>query len=63
MGLYSSSAVCPFCGQVGCPVGFASAGIFSAIFSSFALYFKDLYLYLKKIFLTLKNVGGKHHGI
>jgi len=34
-GLYAMFAVCPFCGQVGCPVGAGSAGIigvFCAIF-------------------------------
>ena len=26
-GIYASSSVCPFCGQAGCPVGGASAGL------------------------------------
>jgi len=26
-GLYASSTVCPCCGQVGCPVGLAAAGV------------------------------------
>jgi hypothetical protein len=29
-GLYSMFAVCPFCGQQGCPVGLASAGTVGA---------------------------------
>ena len=32
-GLYSMFAVCPFCGQQGCPVGFASAGTVGAFFA------------------------------
>ncbi len=32
-GLYSSSSVCPFCGQQGCPVGMASAGLTGVIFA------------------------------
>lgn len=37
-GLYAMFAVCPFCGQAGCPVGAGSAGfigIFFAIFFQF----------------------------
>jgi hypothetical protein len=26
-GIYASSSACPFCGQLGCPVGAAGAGI------------------------------------
>jgi hypothetical protein len=29
-GLYATFAVCPFCGQQGCPVGLASAGTVGA---------------------------------
>jgi hypothetical protein len=32
-GLYSMFAVCPFCGQQGCPVGLASAGTVGAFFA------------------------------
>jgi len=32
-GLYSSSSVCPFCGQQGCPVGIGSAGLLGVIFA------------------------------
>ncbi len=32
-GIYASSSVCPFCGQVGCPVGGASAGLVGGLFA------------------------------
>lgn len=32
-GLYAMFAVCPFCGQQGCPVGMASAGTIGAFFA------------------------------
>ena len=32
-GIYASSSVCPFCGQVGCPVGAASAGLVGGFFA------------------------------
>jgi hypothetical protein len=32
-GIYASSAVCPFCGRLGCPVGGASAGIVGGLFA------------------------------
>ena len=31
--LYGISAVCPFCGRVGCPVGAGSAGFVGAFFA------------------------------
>ncbi|WP_461834796.1 hypothetical protein [Desulfothermus sp.] len=49
MGLYSSSAVCPFCGQTGCPVGFASAGILGAMFSFIAVYIGKIKIFFKKL--------------
>jgi len=33
-GLYAMSAVCPFCGRAGCPVGTASAGLVGLVFAS-----------------------------
>ena len=33
-GLYAMSAVCPFCGRAGCPVGAASAGVVGLAFAS-----------------------------
>jgi hypothetical protein len=32
-GLYSMTGTCPVCGQQGCPVGLASAGIVGAFFA------------------------------
>jgi hypothetical protein len=32
-GIYASSSVCPFCGQMGCPVGAASAGMVGGFFA------------------------------
>jgi hypothetical protein len=32
-GIYASASVCPFCGQLGCPVGGASAGIVGGLFA------------------------------
>jgi hypothetical protein len=32
-GIYASSSVCPFCGQMGCPVGAASAGVVGGFFA------------------------------
>jgi len=42
-GLYAAFAVCPFCGQQGCPVGLASAGTVGAFF---ALCLQDWKLFL-----------------
>jgi hypothetical protein len=33
-GLFAMGSVCPFCGQQGCPVGAASAGIVGLTFAS-----------------------------
>ena len=32
-GIYASSAVCPFCGRLGCPVGGAGAGMVGGFFA------------------------------
>ncbi len=32
-GIYASTSVCPFCGQAGCPVGAASAGVVGGLFA------------------------------
>ncbi len=32
-GLYAMFAVCPFCGQAGCPVGAGGAGLVGAFFA------------------------------
>ncbi|KQC11787.1 MAG: hypothetical protein APR63_03920 [Desulfuromonas sp. SDB] len=51
-GLYSMFAVCPFCGQQGCPVGLVSAGTVGALF---ALCFQDW----KRLFRFLKQKLSK----
>lgn len=40
--LYGISAVCPFCGRVGCPVGAGSAGLVGAFFALCAQNWKAL---------------------
>ena len=55
-GLYSMFAVCPFCGQQGCPVGIASAGSVGAFFALCIQDWKRLFAFLKfKIFKKSKN--------
>ena len=44
-GLYAMFAVCPFCGQQGCPVGIASAGTVGAFFALCFQDWKRLFLY------------------
>jgi hypothetical protein len=46
-GLYSMFAVCPFCGQQGCPVGLASAGTVGAFFALCVQDWKQLFMFLK----------------
>jgi hypothetical protein len=41
-GLYAMFAVCPFCGQPGCAVGLASAGIFGTVFAFLMRFFRRL---------------------
>jgi hypothetical protein len=47
-GLYSMFAVCPFCGQQGCPVGIASAGSVGAFFALCVQDWKHLFRFLKQ---------------
>jgi len=47
-GLYAMFAVCPFCGQQGCPVGMASAGPVGAFFALCFQDWKRLFLYIKQ---------------
>jgi len=49
-GLYSMFAVCPFCGQQGCPVGLASAGTVGAFFALCIQDWKLLFRFLKQKF-------------
>lgn len=46
-GIYASSTVCPFCGQPGCPVGVASAGIMGGFFATIWIYGKAWLVRLK----------------
>lgn len=46
-GLYSMFAVCPFCGQQGCPVGLASTGTVGAFFALCVQDWKRLITFLK----------------
>lgn len=39
-GVYASTSVCPFCGQVACPAGLASAGIVGAATSGVVSVFR-----------------------
>jgi len=45
-GLYSAAAVCPFCGNIGCPVGFGSAGAFGAFCALFTQNWKNAFRYV-----------------
>jgi hypothetical protein len=47
-GLYAIFAVCPFCGQQGCPVGMASAGTVGAFFALCFQDWKRLFVYIKQ---------------
>ena len=56
-GLYSMFAVCPFCGQQGCPVGIASAGSVGAFFTLCIQDWKRLFNFLrnKRLLNTTKT--------
>ena len=41
-GVYAMFAVCPFCGQVGCPVGAGSAGVIGGFFALIVQNMKSL---------------------
>jgi hypothetical protein len=47
-GLYSMFAVCPFCGQQGCPVGIASAGTVGGFLALCVNDWKRLLRFLKQ---------------
>ena len=53
-GLYTAFAVCPFCGQQGCPVGLASAGTVGAFLALCVQDWKRLFVFMKQK-LTKKN--------
>ncbi len=50
-GLYSSSSICPFCGQPGCPVGVGSAGFIGGFFALIIQYGQTLISFLKTKFI------------
>jgi hypothetical protein len=50
-GLYAMSAVCPFCGRAGCPVGTASAGLVGLAFASLMQCGRTCRNYLARIVL------------
>ena len=47
-GLYAMFAVCPFCGQQGCPVGMVSASTVGAFFALCFQDWKRLFVYFKQ---------------
>lgn len=49
-GLYSTFAVCPFCGQAGCPVGIATAGTVGAFLTLCVQDWKRFFSFLKQSF-------------
>ena len=55
-GIYASSAVCPFCGQLGCPVGGAGAGVVGGFFAMLLGPGKALLQYLIRAF---RNICAK----
>ena len=42
-GLYSAAAACPFCGNMGCPVGLGSTGAVGAFLALFMQNWKNLF--------------------
>ena len=53
--LYAMFAVCPFCGQQGCPVGLASAGTIGAFLSLCVQDWKLFYKFLKQRLLRKES--------
>ena len=60
-GLYAMLAVCPFCGQQGCPVGIASASTVGAFFALCFQDWKRLFAYIKQK-LSKKSYNKSLHG-
>jgi hypothetical protein len=48
--LYAAFTVCPFCGQVGCPVGAGLAGSVGAFFALCATDWKQLFAFIRNRF-------------
>lgn len=54
-GIYASSSVCPFCGQLGCPVGAAGAGVVGGFFAVILEKGKVFLSYLSKAFSLIRS--------
>ena len=54
-GLYAMFAVCPFCGQTGCPVGLASAGTVGAFLSLCIQDWRRLFSFIRQKFSRRKR--------
>ena len=48
-GLYAMSAVCPFCGRPGCPVGAASAGMVGVVCAGIMQWGRSCRLFLVRL--------------
>src|SRR5208337_5627207 len=59
-GIYASSSVCPFCGQPGCPVGVAAAGIIGGFFAAVWIYGKAWLSRLKGLIGRLVSRSDRH---
>ncbi len=60
-GIYASSAApCPFCGQAGCPVGVAAAGIVGGFCAALWTYGKAWLERFKELSRRLGSKGGLH---
>ncbi len=57
-GVYASSSVCPFCGQAGCPVGAASAGVVGGVFAFLITGAKQLLTSFKRFWPMGRSSGG-----
>ncbi len=57
-GLYSMFAVCPFCGQAGCPAGLASAGTVGAFFALCVQDWKRFFRFLRNRMSREKKEGA-----
>jgi len=62
-GLYATFAVCPFCGQAGCPVGLATSGTIGAFFALCLQDWKILFRYLKHKLAGHSNEKIKLHEV
>jgi len=55
IGLYSSSSVCPFCGQQGCPVGAGAAGFLGGFFALLVQDWKGAFKFIRHILFKGKG--------